>query len=95
MRSGRCGAEARTASRICSPPATGARWSSREHGLHSIAFPGISTGIYGYPIDDAARVAVTTLCQELAKGPPERVVLCAFSSQSAVALASALRSGAC
>jgi O-acetyl-ADP-ribose deacetylase (regulator of RNase III) len=69
---------------------------ARERGLHSIAFPGISTGIYSYPAPEAARVAVTALREELAKGPPpERVVLCAFSSQSAEALASALRSGAC
>ena len=32
---------------------------AREHGLRSIAFPAISTGAYGYPIEEAAKVALT------------------------------------
>jgi len=34
-------------------------------GLHSLAFPAISTGVYGYPADAAASVAVCTLVDEL------------------------------
>jgi O-acetyl-ADP-ribose deacetylase (regulator of RNase III) len=36
-----------------------------EHGVKSIAFPSISTGAYRYPIEQAARIAVATVRQEL------------------------------
>lgn len=36
-------------------------------GLHSVAFPAISTGVYGYPAEAAAAVAVCTVVDELAK----------------------------
>jgi O-acetyl-ADP-ribose deacetylase len=36
-----------------------------ELGLHSIAFPAISTGIFGYPVEQAARVAVPTVIESL------------------------------
>jgi len=32
-----------------------------QHGLRSVAFPSISTGIYGYPLDEAADIAVRTV----------------------------------
>jgi O-acetyl-ADP-ribose deacetylase (regulator of RNase III) len=38
----------------------------REAGLRSIAFPAISTGIYGYPPDQATRIAVATVREDLA-----------------------------
>ena len=38
---------------------------AREHEVKSIAFPAISTGIYGFPKPEAARIAVAT-CRELA-----------------------------
>jgi O-acetyl-ADP-ribose deacetylase len=36
-----------------------------EHGLASLAFPAISTGAFGYPLSEAARVALTTVLDEL------------------------------
>jgi len=37
---------------------------AEENGVESIAFPGISTGIFGYPVEEAARVALGTIQQE-------------------------------
>ena len=52
-----------------------------EHGLTSIAFPSISTGIYGYPIEEAARIAGATVKQFLAEsGAPLDVTYCCFST---------------
>src|SRR6476660_2594920 len=55
------------------------------NGLTSIAFPAISTGIYGFPADRAARIAVGTVVSELSAAPRSisRVVFCFFSEQSA------------
>ncbi len=56
-----------------------------EHRLTSIAFPAISTGIYGFPADRAARVAVGTVVSELSAKPRgiTRVILCCFDAKSA------------
>jgi len=53
--------------------------------LRSIAFPAISTGIYGFPPDRAARIAVATVSAEIAAAPLafERVVFCCFSPEAA------------
>lgn len=55
------------------------------HGLASIGFPAISTGIYGFPPDRAARVAVGTVAAELAAAPRglTRVVFCCFAQAAA------------
>jgi O-acetyl-ADP-ribose deacetylase len=54
-----------------------------KHGLHSIAFPAISTGIYAFPPERAARIAVETVTSEVKAAPLERVVFCCFSQDSA------------
>jgi len=57
---------------------------AREHDLASIAFPAISTGVYGYPPDQAAKVAVRTVGEALAGDERfEKVVFCCFSAPSA------------
>jgi O-acetyl-ADP-ribose deacetylase (regulator of RNase III) len=53
-------------------------------GLTSIAFPAISTGIYGYPRDRAAPIAVGTVRDQIGSWPSiERVVFCCFSEADA------------
>lgn len=53
---------------------------AREHGIRSIAFPSISTGVYGYPLELAAPVALTTIRDHLTRAPlPEEVLLVTFS----------------
>ncbi len=51
-----------------------------KHGMRSIAFPSISTGVYGYPIELAARVAVETVCDVVRKSSKiEEIIFCCFS----------------
>lgn len=52
-----------------------------EHGLRSVAFPAISCGIYGYPLDAAAAIAVREVRMFLDDHAlPERVILVAFDA---------------
>jgi O-acetyl-ADP-ribose deacetylase (regulator of RNase III) len=55
------------------------------HALTSIAYPAISTGVYRFPADLAARIAVGTVASEIAARPRgiTRVVFCCFASESA------------
>ena len=49
-------------------------------GIRSIAFPGISTGVYGYPVKEAAHVAVRTVRETLPMMPGiEEVIFCCFT----------------
>lgn len=63
-----------------------------EHGLSTVAFPGISTGVYGYPAEEAASVAVREIAAWLDGNElPERVILCAFGDESLSAMRDGLR----
>lgn len=55
------------------------------HRLASLAYPAISTGVYRFPPDRAARIAVGTVASELASAPRgiERVIFCCFAQASA------------
>ncbi len=52
-----------------------------EHQCRTVAFPGISTGVFGFPIERAARIATGHVRGFLARSPlPERVALVCFSA---------------
>lgn len=51
---------------------------AEENGLRSVAFPSISTGAYGYPMGDAAHVALRTVTDWLSTAQPENVELVRF-----------------
>src|SRR5262249_31788778 len=54
------------------------------HRLASIAFPAISTGVYRFPADRAAGIAVTTTVMTLTSTPSVmRAIFCCFSDESA------------
>ncbi len=59
--------------------------TAAEAGAHSIAFPAISTGIFGYPLDQATRIAVDTV-RAAAEAAPDTVTLVVFACFSAEAL---------
>jgi len=55
---------------------------ANTHGLRSIAFPAISTGIYGYPLEPATEVAVHAVRSELAAGSTlHQVVFACFGPE--------------
>jgi O-acetyl-ADP-ribose deacetylase (regulator of RNase III) len=56
----------------------------QQHGLASVAFPAISTGIYRFPAERAASIAARTVVATLAAAPAvTQVVFCCFSDASA------------
>lgn len=63
---------------------------AKQYECRSIAFPGISTGAFGYPVDAAARIAVTEVLQFLeVESEFDKVLLVAFSKEAAVILRTA------
>ena len=51
---------------------------AHKHGIKTIAFPGISTGVYGYPKDQAARVAIPIMREYENKF--DEIICCCFSA---------------
>jgi len=59
---------------------------ARDHGLRSIAFPAISTGIFGYPLDAATTIAVASVGEALAEpGSVTEVIFACFSEEALAA----------
>jgi O-acetyl-ADP-ribose deacetylase (regulator of RNase III) len=57
---------------------------ANELGCKSIAFPAISTGVYGYPNAEATEIAVRTIRQEIAAGTElQEIVFCCFDDTTA------------
>ena len=56
---------------------------ARENGIQSIAFPCISTGVYHYPKEEAARIALNAIGEEMAHGYEGEVIVCCFSEEDA------------
>ncbi len=59
---------------------------AEEQRLSSLAFPCISTGIYGYPVEQAAELAISTVREFLAEHQftgLDRIVFCCFSAEDA------------
>ena len=56
---------------------------AEENDLRSVAFPAISCGVYGYPLEEAALVALSTVVRALEDGAPiERVVFALFGPEA-------------
>jgi O-acetyl-ADP-ribose deacetylase (regulator of RNase III) len=64
-----------------------------QHGLRSIAFPAISTGIFGYPLDKCATIMISTTSEYLKTGKTglEKVVFCLYDSRAFEAFSEELR----
>ena len=54
-----------------------------RNAIHTIAFPSISTGVYGYPIELAAPIALKEIKEDIRKYPDlEKIIVCCFSEEN-------------
>ena len=85
MRSGRCGrAAGRARPELLASCYRRSLELAARHGLATVAFPAISTGIYGFPPELAAPIAVAAVAETLAREPGlEEVIFCCFGRASA------------
>ena len=64
---------------------------AREKGCKTVCFPSISTGVYHFPLDQAAAIAIRTIADFLAEhDTPETVTMVCFDSRTKAAYESAL-----
>ena len=61
-----------------------------ESGCRTVAFPSISTGVYSFPIERAARIALRTLIAEMARHDLDEVRMVLFSARDCDVYAAAL-----
>jgi O-acetyl-ADP-ribose deacetylase len=61
-----------------------------QHGLRSMAFPAISTGVYRFPLERATEIAVTTVAHELDGRDRPTVIFCCFGDEALAAYRVAL-----
>jgi O-acetyl-ADP-ribose deacetylase (regulator of RNase III) len=65
---------------------------AEEHDVATIAFPSISTGVYGYPIEQACPIAVSAVLDHIRRGTGlQRVVFCLFSAHDCAVYESHLK----
>ena len=57
---------------------------AKENRIKSISFPAISTGVYGYPIKEAAKISLATISEELKKNPEVELVRFVLYDQKAL-----------
>lgn len=57
---------------------------AEENGLKSIAFSCISTGVYGFPKDEAARIAIRVLTEHIQNGYDGDIIVCCFTESDTI-----------
>jgi len=57
--------------------------TAQENGIRTIAFPSISTGAYGFPVDRASRIAIAEIEKHLAQNAlPEKIIIVCFDAST-------------